>query len=375
MLVDSDALAREVVAAGTPGHAEVVATFGTRVLGADGELDRAALARIVFTEPAARERLNAIVHPRVRARAEELVAAAAPDAIVVQDVPLLVESGMAAMFPLVVVVYADPEERVRRLVTQRGMTEEDARARIAAQASDEERRAAADVWLDNSGTPAELMAAVDALWDERLVPFEENLRRRRPAPCRHRLTAPDPEWAAQADRVAARVERAAGRHGRGVAHIGPTAVPDLPAEDVIELQLALDTDADVEAVSDALTEVGFPPARTGAAPGVDQDVLGCHGSADPGRPVHLYLRRWGSPGWRAALLLRDWLRADPRAREEYRTAISRASQKRRDDTGCCTMKADPWPASAMARAEEWAESSGWSPSLVRTGEHAGNGPR
>ena len=182
VLVDSDLLAREVVAAGSEGLAAIVTAFGDRVLRADGELDRPALASIVFADADARRELDGIVHPLVRARSDELVAAAAPDAIVVQDVPLLVEGGMAAAFPLVVVVGVDAEERIRRLVSARGMAEQDARARVAAQASDERRRAAADVWLDNSGTEEDTRRRVDALWDGRLVGFEENLRLGRPVP-------------------------------------------------------------------------------------------------------------------------------------------------------------------------------------------------
>ncbi|MDN5934196.1 MAG: dephospho-CoA kinase, partial [Pseudonocardia sp.] len=166
VLVDSDALAREVVAAGTPGLAAIVEAFGPDVLGAGGELDRPALASVVFGDAGARARLNAIVHPLVRERSDELIVAAAADAVVVQDVPLLVENGMAPHLPLVIVVHADAEERVRRLVGQRGMPEADARARIAAQADDAARRAAADVWLDNGGAPADRVAAVDALWDD-----------------------------------------------------------------------------------------------------------------------------------------------------------------------------------------------------------------
>jgi dephospho-CoA kinase len=169
VLIDADLLAREVVAPGTPGLAEVVAEFGEQVRAPDGSLDRPALAAVVFADPEARRRLDGIVHPLVRQRAAELVAAAAPDAVVVQDVPLLVETGQAAAFDLVLVVEADPETRVARLV-QRGMTEDDARARIAAQATDEQRRAVADVVLDNSGSLEELAAQVDRFWAERVAP-------------------------------------------------------------------------------------------------------------------------------------------------------------------------------------------------------------
>jgi dephospho-CoA kinase len=168
-VVDADRIAREVVEPGTPGLAAVVEAFGPQVLTPDGALDRPALAAIVFADPAARARLDGIVHPLVRARAAELVAAAPPDAVVVQDVPLLVETGQAGAYDLVLVVEADLETRVRRLV-QRGLTAEDARARIAAQATDEQRRAVADVVLDNSGTPEQLEAQVERFWAERVVP-------------------------------------------------------------------------------------------------------------------------------------------------------------------------------------------------------------
>jgi dephospho-CoA kinase len=169
VIVDADAIAREVVAPGTPGLAAVVDAFGATVRTADGSLDRPALAGVVFADPEARRRLDAIVHPLVRARAAEVMAAAAPDAVVVNDVPLLVETGQAGTYDLVLVVEADPETRVARLV-QRGLTAEDARARMAAQATDEQRRAVADVVLDNSGTPGELETQVDRFWAERVAP-------------------------------------------------------------------------------------------------------------------------------------------------------------------------------------------------------------
>ena len=164
VVIDSDSLAREVVAAGTPGRDEVVAVFGDAVLGPDGELDRAALGRIVFADPDARRRLEAIVHPRVRARAAEIAASAPPDAVVVNDVPLLVEANLAAHYDMVVVVLADERTRVLRLVRERGLAEADARARIAAQATDEQRRAVADVVIVNDGTVEELRARVDEVW-------------------------------------------------------------------------------------------------------------------------------------------------------------------------------------------------------------------
>src|SRR5205085_1711865 len=148
--------------------AAVVEAFGEGVLAADGSLDRPALAAVVFADPEARRRLDGIVHPLVRQRAADLVAAAPGEAVVVQDVPLLVETGQAGAFDLVLVVETDLDTRIARLVG-RGMAEEDARARISAQATDEQRRAVADVVLDNSGTPEELAAQVDRFWAERVA--------------------------------------------------------------------------------------------------------------------------------------------------------------------------------------------------------------
>jgi dephospho-CoA kinase len=170
LVIDSDVVAREVVAAGTPGLDAVVAEFGRGVLGADGGLDRAALAGIVFADDEARNRLNGIVHPLVRRRVAGIVAGAPADAVVVQDVPLLVETGQASRFDLVVVVEAPEAVRVDRLARDRGMDAEQARARMAAQASDADRRAVADVVLVNDGDLDALRGAVDRFWAERVVP-------------------------------------------------------------------------------------------------------------------------------------------------------------------------------------------------------------
>jgi dephospho-CoA kinase len=168
VVVDADRIAREVVEPGTPGLAAVVAEFGPDVLTPDGALDRAAMAAIVFADPERRAALEAIVHPLVGRRSAELLAAAAQGSVVVYDVPLLAESagdalGRRSEFDAVVVVEAPLETRVRRLVS-RGLTEADARARIAAQASDEQRRAIADRVVVNDGDLAALDAAVDRLW-------------------------------------------------------------------------------------------------------------------------------------------------------------------------------------------------------------------
>jgi dephospho-CoA kinase len=172
VVVDADRIAREVVEPGTPGLAEVAAAFGPGVLAADGSLDRTGLAAVVFADPEARRRLDGIVHPLVRRRAAELELAARQadeDGVVVHDVPLLVETGQAGSYDLVLVVEAPEEVRVPRLVA-RGLAEDDARARIAAQATDEQRRAVADVVLHNDGTPEALRAQVDRFWAERVEP-------------------------------------------------------------------------------------------------------------------------------------------------------------------------------------------------------------
>ena len=169
VVIDSDQLAREVVAPGTDGLAEVVAAFGPGVLGEDGALNRPALAERVFADRPARERLEAVIHPRVRARTAALVAEAPPGSVVVNDVPLLVESGIAGMFDLVIVVLASEATRLHRLVQERGMSEDEACRRIAAQATDEQRRAVADIVLDNDGSLEDLRAAVDEVWRERLA--------------------------------------------------------------------------------------------------------------------------------------------------------------------------------------------------------------
>ncbi|WP_316520642.1 dephospho-CoA kinase [Kitasatospora brasiliensis] len=166
VIVDSDVIAREVVAPGTDGLAAVVAEFGPQVLREDGALDRPALGAIVFADPERLKALNAIVHPLVRARSAALEAAAAPDAVVVHDVPLLAENGLAPLFDLIVVVDAADEVRVDRLVRLRGMAEEEARARMAAQASREDRLAIANLVIDNGGGLTELAARVDEVWAE-----------------------------------------------------------------------------------------------------------------------------------------------------------------------------------------------------------------
>ncbi|MGW3246430.1 dephospho-CoA kinase [Streptomyces sp. NPDC001070] len=166
VLVDADRIAREVVEPGTPGLAAVVAEFGEEVLAADGSLDRPKLGGIVFSDPERLRALNAIVHPLVRDRSAALERAAGPDAVVVHDVPLLAENNLAPLYDVVVVVDAAQETQLDRLVRLRGMTEDDARARMAAQATREQRLAVADAVIDNDGPLEALEPQVRQLWEQ-----------------------------------------------------------------------------------------------------------------------------------------------------------------------------------------------------------------
>jgi dephospho-CoA kinase len=166
VLIDADRIAREVVAPGTPGLAAVVDAFGEEVLAADGSLDRPKLGSIVFADAEKLAVLNSIVHPLVGARSRELEEAASEDSVVVHDVPLLAENGLARLYDLVIVVDASPETQLDRLVRLRGMTEEDARARMAAQATREKRLEIADIVIDNDVPLEALQRRVRDVWAE-----------------------------------------------------------------------------------------------------------------------------------------------------------------------------------------------------------------
>jgi dephospho-CoA kinase len=170
VVIDYDRLARDAVALGTPALAAIAERFGSDVIAADGTLNREALGAIVFGDDAARADLEAITHPAIIELAGAMEATVPDDGVVVHDHPLLVEMGMATFCDLVVVVDVPEDVQVERLVALRGMTEEDARARMAAQSSREERRAAADVVLENTGSIADLEARVDELWDRSIRP-------------------------------------------------------------------------------------------------------------------------------------------------------------------------------------------------------------
>ncbi len=376
VLVDADVIAREVVEPGTTGLKQLVEAFGDDILDADGALNRQALAARAFGDDESRATLNSILHPLIGSRTAELIDDAPEDAVVIQDIPLLVENRMGSLFQLVAVVHAGAEERVARLVGQRNMPEEDARARIAAQANDSDRRAAADVWIDNSGAPGDLDGVVRSLWFDRLVPFEQNIRdavvvRTQPA-----VVAADPEWSAQAQRSIARMAVACGSYALRMDHIGSTAVPQLPARDVVDVQITVASMEAADALAEPLRRIGFPrmegvvsdePKPAYGVGGEADPAMWAkrmHGGADPGRTVAIHIRVDGWPGQRFALVFRDWLRADPAAAAEYvDVKLSAAAAAEREASYDEQMAAydrvkAPWFDGAYVRAWKWAEESG-----------------
>jgi dephospho-CoA kinase len=164
VVIDSDVLAREVVARGTPGQAQVVEAFGSEVLTPEGDLDRPRVGAIVFGDEAKRRVLEGIIHPLVRERSAELEAAAGPDTLVVHDIPLLAEAGMADRFDAVIVVDAPAELQVERMMRDRGWTREEAEARIAAQAAREARLEIATYVIENTGSTGDLRARVEEVF-------------------------------------------------------------------------------------------------------------------------------------------------------------------------------------------------------------------
>lgn len=375
VIVDADKIAREVVEPGTPGLAALVAEFGNDIL-ADGELDRPALAAKAFGDDEARGRLNAIVHPLIGSRTNAIVDSAPADSVVLQDIPLLVEGRMGPLFHLVVVVHVEAEERVRRLVELRGMPEADARARMAAQATDEQRRAAADVWLDNNGPEGDLDVEVRALW-ERLTRYAENIRTATVIRTPPVLVPADPSWPDQARRLTDRLRAVCGAAAVRVDHIGSTAVPGLDAKDVLDFQVTVPSLAVADELAGTLAAAGFPRVESVTAddPKPAYDIGGeadpalwdkrFHAAADPGRPVDVHVRVDGWPGQRFALVFRDWLTADPQARAEY-LAVKRAAAARALGAPDLATAADryatattPWFDGAAVRAEQWARDAGW----------------
>lgn len=293
-VVDADRIAREVVAPGTEGLAAIREAFGDSVIGADGALDRPTLAAIVFAGIQARQRLEAITHPRIAALTEELIRQAerdlGPAGIAVHDVPLLVEKRMGAAYHLVVVVDAPAEIRVQRLIT-RGLSETDARSRMSAQADHDERHRAADAWLDNDGSLDALNDQVDRLWTERLVPFARNLIEARPPDPAPQALPAGPRRREAAARVVARLQRhLADRaaHIRTVRSQGTDGdglpEPMGPIRLEVELAAGAAPGGPGAALLD-LTPAGFVPAPTSLDPWAPDHV-----SADPGLAAEVRLR-------------------------------------------------------------------------------------
>ncbi len=284
--VDADRIAREVVEPGTPGLDRLVDAFGSEILGPDGALDRPALAARAFVDDESRALLNSITHPLIGARTQELTDAAPADAIILHDVPLLVEGHMAPFYHLVAVVHTDADVRLRRLVDLRGMDAEDARARITAQATDEQRREVADIWLDNSGTPEELATQARTVWEERLIPLRDNVAAGVPAALPTQVRDYDPDWAVLGRRVVARVWALLGANASAVEHVGPTSVVGGRAAPVIDVEATVADLGVADSVADSLTAGGFPRAES-SGPGR------LHISADADRPVRVRLRAVG----------------------------------------------------------------------------------
>jgi dephospho-CoA kinase len=380
IVVDGDVIAREVVEPRTEGLGKLVDAFGNDILHDDGSLNRPALAAIAFSDDDKRQTLNGIVHPLVAHRRSELIASAVEaekNPVIVEDIPLLVESGMAPMFPLVVIVHADMETRVKRLIEYRGFTEEDARARIAAQATEKQRRAVADVWLDNSGSAGELVELARDLWHQRIRPFAHNLDNGQPARSAPVLVPSDPSWPDQGRRIAARLATACGHRAVRIDHIGSTAVAGVDAKDVIDMQVTVASLEVSDELAGALTSAGYvrmpitadvgkPDARSTVAAfdHTNDEPLWhkrLHCSADPGRPTNVHIRVDGWPGQQFALLFVDWLRANPSVQADYLALKRRAAASAPADTGAYADAKEPWFLDAYRRAWRWADTTGWRP--------------
>ena len=380
IVVDGDVISREVVEPGTEGLAKLVDAFGERILSDDGSLNRPALATIAFSDDEKRQTLNGIVHPLVAERRSELIASAVQaekNPVIVEDIPLLVESGMAPMFPLVVIVNADEDLRVKRLIEHRGFSEQDARARIAAQATEEQRRAVADVWLDNSGSTGELVEQARALWHQRILPFAHNLDGGEPARSQPVLVKHDPSWPDQASRIVARLNTACGHRAVRIDHIGSTAVPFMDAKDVIDVQVTVASLDAADELAEALTGTGYvrmpvtadeskPDARSTVAEFDHTNSASLwhkrvHCSADPGRPTNVHVRVDGWPNQQFALLLVDWLAANPDAQHEYLSVKRQAEQSSNGSIEAYVVGKEPWFSNAYRRAWDWADGSRWRP--------------
>lgn len=368
-IIDADQLAREVVAPGTSGFSDIVRRFGNDVVRSDGTLDRAALARHIFADDTARRDLEKIIHPRVRARAKELAAAQDPSTIVVEDIPLLVETRAAPRYHLTIDVEAPDELRLQRLES-RGMAREDAQRRMDSQASEIQRREACDVVIDNSGDLDQVTAEVHRLWADRIVPAANNLVREGAAIGLEKLhlEQPNPEWAHQFERIAARLRFVLGPNALRIDHVGSTAIWGLKAKPIIDVQVTVLRLSVVDSYVKQLNKSGFfggtyydEPKPEYPDKGIWEKRLFL--SIDPGNLTHIHIRQANTPGQEFALLFRDWLRSDTASREEYGRLKDRLASLYDSTTEYATEK-EPWFNDvAWPRAWAWAAETGWRPPM------------
>ena len=241
------------------------------------------------------------------------------------------------------------------------MDEADARARIAAQAPEEQRRAIADVLLDNSGSQGALVERARDIWYQRVLPLAHNIRTRETVRIPPKLVPYDPAWADDARRIINRLKMACGPKALRVDHIGSTAVPGMDAKDVIDIQVTVESLDVADELADVLLDVGYPRIEniTSDVPHDGDPSLWrkrIHGAADPGRPANVHLRVDGWPNQQFALMFVDWLRANPGVREDYLAA-------KRNALGSpdYAEAKEPWFLDAYWRARAWADTTGWTP--------------
>ena len=319
IIIDADKIAREVVAPGEPLLHDLAATFGTGVIAPDGGLDRAQLAALAFADEKGTAALNALMHPAIRDRTAMHFTRHSDAEVVVHDVALLVENAMTPAYHLTLLVDVPAELRLERLMSARGMARADAEARIARQATDEERFALCDVVIDNAGPVATTRARVSALVEDRILPFAANLARgRRAERGRAELVDPDAQnWSVQAQQIIAKLHHGMDEQHR-VEHIGSTAVPGLVAKDVIDLQLLVPDLETARELAPRLTELGYPGQDSFDNLGAGElEPKRFHANTDPGRAVNLHVRTQDSAGAVFAREFLNLLRDDAAERQRY----------------------------------------------------------
>lgn len=318
-IIDADKIAREVVAPGEPLLDDLAKRFGEDVIGGDGGLDRAALAAAAFADEDSTAALNALMHPAIRNRTIEHFARHSDAEVVVHDVPLLVENAMTPAYHLNLLVDVPAELRLERLMNARGMAREDAESRIARQASDEDRYAVCDVIIDNADSVSATQDRVAELVNDRILPFAANLaaqQRAQRGPAE--LVEPGgQDWQQQAQLIIAKLHHRIGDHLR-IDHIGSTAVPDLPAKDVLDLQLLVPDLDTARELSEHLANLGYPGHDAADNLGEGQlEEKQFHANTDPGRAVNLHVRRTDSVGAVFAREFVELLRTDAFERDRY----------------------------------------------------------